>query len=243
MKLERTRPDGCLSDFLLDHLINDELEEKQRLQASDHLAGCSPCAARLEAMNKNRDAFRENPPALELSARKESRRGMSWLLAPAGAVAALVAVVIWLAIPGDDSPGIRTKGKPSLGFFVKHGDSVRPGKHGDTVYPEDKLRFFYTWNRPGHLAILSLDGAGQISVYYPRGEKAAAIRPGEKVAIEESAVLDETLGKEVFLGYFCEQAIGIEDLKKAVARHSDPQAVPQGCLLDKFPVVKRKNQP
>ncbi|XXX74892.1 DUF4384 domain-containing protein [Sorangium sp. So ce134] len=254
------RRDGCLSDLKIDELMAGQLDAAAAQEADAHLAGCSRCAARRSAIEAERAAFAAAAPPLQVGPPRLDRRAPAgraaaagraprrWLLpAAASALAAAAAAALFFrAAPGareEVSPGERIKGGERLGFYVKRGEQVVPGGAGERLLPGDALQFTYTSAEARYLAILSVDGASQASVYYPSGPLAARIEPGRDVPLPQSTVLDGTLGTERIYGVFCAEAITVEPLRAALAANPDALSVPPGCDVDTLTAEKVAGSP
>lgn len=226
-----TRPEGCLSDFAFDRRLAGELDPREEAEARAHVEECARCASRWEELSREREAFAAEPLPSGLRARAHARISKGRLFATAGALAAAAAIV--LAVRALPSDGARTKGDDvKLSFYVKHGSSVRLGASGDAVAPGDALRFVYTARTAQHLAVLSVDGARRVSVYYPNGSTAARAPAGADVALPESTVLDDTLGDETLYGVFCPEPFALEPLRTALEASPDRAPLPEGCAVE-----------
>jgi hypothetical protein len=105
------------------------------------------------------------------------------------------------------------------------------------VFPNDAINFTASTDRPAFLAIISVDGGGKVSVYYPEGRTAAPLRVGRDQVLRLSVVLDDVLGLERLVGVFCDRPIPIDQLEAAVAHNA---ALPAGCLADALTIEKRR---
>jgi hypothetical protein len=152
--------------------------------------------------------------------------------------AAAAALALWLAVSPERRAGLetRTKGNPTIGFYVKHGDAVRRGGAGEVVFPRDALDFTASTDRPRYLAIISIDGAGVASAYYPGGAIASHLPAGQDQLLPLSVALDDTLGIERLVGVFCDVALPIAQLRDAIAHGV---ALPAGCSADALTIEKR----
>ncbi len=233
----RHRPEACLSDFALDRRLAGELDEQEEREARAHLETCDRCAGRFGELARERDAFRAEPvpPAFETPSRRKASRAR--LVAATSVLAMAAAILLFVRFrPGD---GTRPKGDAvRLGFYVKHGESVRLGGSGEHVAPGDALRFVYTARRTRHLAILSVDGARHATVYYPSGGAAAPAPPGDEVALPVSTVLDDALGEETIYGVFCPDAFAVEPLRLALEVSPDHAPLAPGCVVEKLTLRK-----
>ena len=87
--------------------------------------------------------------------------------------------------------------------------------------------------------ILSLDGAGVATVYYPAGSRSAAVGVIGAKPLESSVVLDGTLGEEKLFGIFCEEPFELESLRAALARDKRLPPLPR-CHVDELSIQKQK---
>jgi hypothetical protein len=231
--------EGCLSDFALDRAVAGEALDEAQLT---HLAACDRCAARRVELAKERDAF--VPPELPATPPVTAPAPAPLRLVSAGVgvlLAAAAAVVILVGLPDAPvvDPGVRTKGDVALGLFVKRGDVVTLGGPGEVVHPGDELRFTMRLAKPARVAVLSLDGAGVASVYFPSSGPMPEVREtGRDVPLELSTELDDTLGVERLYGLACAAPIDLSVVRAALARDGT-LTPPAGCTVDQLEVVKR----
>jgi hypothetical protein len=115
---------------------------------------------------------------------------------------------------------------------------VTLGTDGQQVFPGDRLRFSITTGKPAHVAILSLDGAGVASVYFPQGKTSRSYGTVNGLALDSSVLLDSTLGTEIMWALFCDKEFALEPLRAELER-AGRLAVPAGCTLDRHTIVKR----
>ncbi len=233
MTERRARPEGCLSDFAFDLRLAGELAPDEAAAATAHLATCTRCTARAGAMLEARDSFAAGAPALRLRSTKVVSRGMSATLYAALAMAA--AVLLFVAVrPRAVELGTRAKGRgPRIDYYVSHAGSIRHGIASERVLPGDRVRFVVAATEPAEVAILSVDGAQNVTVYYPSGPQSVRVAAGDDVALPESTTLDAVLGEETIYAVFCPEAFAIAPLRAALdAAPSRAPAVASGCTLD-----------
>lgn len=146
------------------------------------------------------------------------------LLRPApigGLIAAAAAVLLWVKWPrqalllDDDEahdasetgepPYLGLKGGDAVRAYVRRGAQVLPLDGGGTVHPGDALRFAVDPRQGRYALVVSIDGAQQISVYFPFGGEAsdpigptreADVEADGNIALAGSVELDATLGDE-----------------------------------------------
>jgi hypothetical protein len=236
--LEPDRSPACLSDFAFDRWLAGLCPSDEAAAAAQHVASCARCSARhAELVEEKRGWQQARPPV-----RRLPRTPLALASGLALAAAALLALRLTPGAPAPDMT--RSKGARAIGFYVKHAQSVRRGGTGELVAPGDALRFFYTSDRPAFIAVLSIDGAGQGSVYYPSAApaRAVAVAAGRELPLPASTVLDGVLGRETLVGLFCDAPIELEPVLQALTR--DPAApAPLGCSLDRLAIEKREDAP
>jgi hypothetical protein len=230
------RPEGCLSDFAFDRRLAGELEAHEEEAARAHVDGCTRCTRRWEELSRELEAFANEPlpPRLRAHARGSRTR---LVVAASAVLAAAAALVLFLRPPAID--GTRMKGGDvKLGFYVKHGESVRLAGPGERVGPGDALRFVYSSRAPQHLAILSVDGARHASIYFPSGATTTLVAAGTDVALPESTILDATLGDETIYGVFCPEPFAPEALRRELEAAPDRVPNPKGCVVETAHLTK-----
>ncbi len=217
--MERSRSEGCLSDLKLDRWVAGELSETAVAEAQTHVDGCAACAERKRIFSEAQQDFAETAPALVAPKAKRT----PWLWAgPVTGLAVAAAAALWF----QPTETVRSKGGFDLGFYVQSGDSVRQGETGEKLLPGDQVRFEYTSETPVHLTILSTDGAGVISTYYPVSDS-TELAAGVQVSLPGAIQLDATLGVETVVGIACAEPVSIEVLKEQV--RSGDRLFPEGC--------------
>ncbi len=253
---EPTRPEGCSSDLRMDRFLAGELTEAEQTAFSRHVASCGRCAGRLASISAERARLDERAPAFLTAAAAQPLANASlsgaappsvWRkAAPALTIlAAAAAVVLWVARPDRALPPVvsgettQAKGGSRIGFYVARGEELELGSSGDPVFPADRLQFYYSTDSAGYLALVSVDGARVVSVYFPSGPKAELVRAGREVALPRSWILDQTLGDELVWGLFCDKAIELESVRTAL--EASPTSAPRvpGCHVDGLRLVKR----
>jgi hypothetical protein len=244
----RRRPAGCLSDFLFDRLIaNDLAGDPAAEDVRAHLASCARCRNRLAEFEAV-----EAPPFGKVFAQslesKPLREATRWTL-PAIALAAAAALVVSFRIKQNDEPAAtRTKGVLSLDLVLRRpsGEVTRPAQ-GETVFPGDALRFEVTSARPGFVAVLGLDAAGAVTVYAPVSESTIHLEAGTPTVLPGSIVADSTLGPERIVAVLCAQLPPFDELRQAALRAlsqagGDPHRVTRlgtPCSESSFLIDKR----
>lgn len=115
-------------------------------------------------------------------------------------VAAALALVLVRPGPG---PSGRLKGEVDLGFYVQRAGEVLPGDPGGTFSAGDRLQFTYRASGYDSLVLVSVDGEGTLSRYYPAtGDAPVPVVPGDRHVLDGAVELDDAPGPEVFVAVF-----------------------------------------
>lgn len=254
MKLERLRTrsgEECLSDLQLDALALGALDAAQARQAEHHLSSCTRCAERRQGLDDatrgSAEALARSPSRASLAAGRAARRSTrrAWLGGALGALAAAAALLLLIGRSPllSDADEVRTKGTSRVGFFVRHAGVVRRGNERERVSPGDALRFVVTSSVPRYVAVLSRDGAGQVSVYHPSGPRAARVEPGVERPLDTSVVLDDVLGEERLYALTCSEPIELAALSDGLRQTGGEPAWPVACSLERFVLIKQEAKP
>jgi hypothetical protein len=216
-ELRRARAEGCLSDLVLDRLVMGEVAPST---AGDHLRGCEPCRARLEDLR----AEAGQGQVVELASRR--RRRWPVVVAAAGLVAAAAALL--LLVRPRDPGGVVAKGQGGLAMYVRGADGQVARWREGAVHPGDALRFAVTGHGTRFVAVLARDGAGQVSVYFPPGDRAAPVDLDGETPLPGSVTLDQVIGRERAVVLVCASPVHLEPLRAAF-EHAGDLPAPPGC--------------
>jgi len=183
-------------EWLLERYLLDELPRKRRRQLEKALAQNPGLQAKLEELRlEDRRILSAYPPeqvipqilgrarlARKGAAVSRSRR-LAWVAAPALAMAVFLLVILppilqrRLGAPGDSPPGNYTGVKgggqrplptPELRLYRRVADTDQLLHDGATARPGDLLQLAYAAGGETHGVILSIDGAGSISLHFPQ---------------------------------------------------------------------------
>jgi hypothetical protein len=154
-----------------------------------------------------------------------SRQALAYSAAAALAAAALVLAVVqpWrdgAPNPADDgAAAVRVKGAVALDLYALQDGDVIEAEPGVVLRPGDRVQFTYSSGPLDHLIVLGVDGRGTLSRYYPeRGADSLAVAPGSRVVLEDSLVLDDAPGPEVFVAVFSDDPLQVVEVERAIQR-------------------------
>jgi hypothetical protein len=240
----------CPSHFRLDRLAMGELAGPEREAVLLHVEACAACQARRA---ERREAEARHTVDLTLLRRLQvppeaaapSPPGRSGLRLVMAAGAALAAAAVLLVLPGANealrTPETRLKGAAHSALFVAEDGRVRAASEAAVVYPGSTLQVTVSSPERAFAAVVSVDGAGQRSVYVPyapEGAPAAMVElpAGRDVPLPQSTVLDDVLGPETVAVFICREALA--DPRALLERATEGEA-PAGCVVDRYALDKR----
>jgi hypothetical protein len=237
---ERAPGDGqCVSDFAFDKLVRGLLTAEQRERARQHVASCVKCRRRLEAIEAAKAAFAGRAVPVAAAHAASNRGSLTRLHVASVAVGALAAAAALLLVARrpDAGPGQRIKGTgESFGFAIVRPDGSAAGDElTGAARPGDRLQWRFELRQTRYVAVLSRDGAGRASTYFPSGERAAAIQPNATVPI--ATELDAVLGSESVYGIMCSTPIELAPLRKELELKGTLQ-VPKECDVERYSFTK-----
>jgi hypothetical protein len=214
--LVRQRPEGCLSDLLLDRWLAGELAgHPEGEPVRSHLGQCPACSDRLRGLQQEPALL--PPPVAPRPARRASAAWFPYA-AVTGLGALAVSVVMFLHARPAVQPGLRAKGDLQLEVVVRrrdgHSEAVMPG---DALAAGDLVRFLVSADG-GFPFVIGLDAAGAVSPYFPTAGVPLPLPAGRSQVLPGSVVLDETLGAERFLLLNCNEATNVDLVVQAGRR-------------------------
>jgi hypothetical protein len=242
--------DGHLPFETLDRMLLSALSPAEKQGAESHIESCERCRAAFQTLRADCDHFDRDifPRTLgKVRQRLEqpaNRFDLSWLnlkqLWPAAGLAAAAAAVL-LVVPRtlshpEDDYDIGVKGGPAIQVYGLHAGAVRNLATGSRVAVGDRLRFVVDSSGYEYLLIASVDGAGNVSAFFPSSGSSSASIPRGRSEAPGSVELDAARGPEVLMGYFSHQPLELEKIAPQLKANADHPPRIEGASL---PVVIR----
>jgi hypothetical protein len=203
-----------LSNFAIDELASGLVTDAR---ARAHLEGCARCRDELGATEAARAEFARDVFPRTVGRLRVPRK--RWWRVPAIAVSFAAALVLWLwsghRTHSSDSE-IAIKGEVTFRVFAKRGDAVFAVRDATRLAPGDRIRFVAGSRNPGYLLVVSIDGAGAATVYYPFGGERSAAIGSEQDELPGSIVLDRAPGPERVFALFSAQPLDAAPVLRAL---------------------------
>lgn len=136
-----------------------------------------------------------------------TQRLKAWWVAGA-VLPVLAAALLVVQLPTGEGPSDRLKGPAGAGsvhldFLLLQDGEVIHGSPEVLARPGDRIQFRYEARGFEDLVLLSIDGAGTLTVFWPEaGDEPEAVEPRGEQLLEGSVILDDAPGPEAFLAVF-----------------------------------------
>jgi hypothetical protein len=245
--------DRRLPDYLLERLALGELPEDAAREAEEQLAREPGGAQRLSDLRaSNAELLARHPPqavAREIARRQRAvivqlrRRRAAWLAASAGVLATAVLAVVLR--PAPEQTWI--KGDAALLVYRSRGAQAEQLQSGASARAGDTVQLAYARARQAYGAIVSLDGAGKVTLHLPEqeGEAARLVRDA-RTELPHAYELDAAPGFERFFLVASDSpfraSAALEAAHKLAARgdaaRTEPLALPKGFEQSSFLLLK-----
>jgi len=222
----------AVPDALLERYLAGDLPAEKKAALDAQLTADD--RARLDELRADSAAYLvKHPPGPLVAKLGDAPRRPWWQFLAPVVVAATVAVVLWVRTREPDET---VKGGVVFAVQKRDGGGVRGG---DVVHPKDVVRFELRAPGPGYVAVLSRDGAGHVTVYYPYGEVDAAPYLPEQSLLPGAIALDDTLGEEKVYALWSGHGFKLTPLVEALERDGRMSA-PDGVTLLELDWDKRQ---
>jgi hypothetical protein len=233
--------ESCVSDLAIDRSLSTELTQAAQGELESHVARCVRCGVRYDLIARQREAFFSRAPDWETFSEPQRRSRSHWLRWASGGALAAIAALCFIG-PALDTvapqvAGLRTKGSPHIGVYIKRGDKVLQGASGDIVHPGDRLRFTYSNERDAQFALLHADQSGA-EIYFPVANTSVHLPAARDAALDFAIELDEVSGDERVFGLFCDAPLALEPVRVALQTDGTVPELP-GCHVDSLMLQKR----
>jgi len=228
------------------------LPEDRRRDLAAHVLHCARCAETQQALQRAAAHFRAEvlprslPHVLAAAAGPVGRLQRWWWEVSArtrwALLAAPVAALLVLGAGGagifgrhgqgpaagdQEEPAISIKGGPALHVFVRRGDRVFVPRPREALAPGDAVRFVVEPAGHRYLLVVSIDGAGKVSVYHPfDGAASAPLAGTARVELPGSIVLDRAPGPERIFALFSDAPVAVAAVRQQLERQAAGEMSP-----------------
>ncbi len=229
-------PEWLLERYVAGDLPSDEADEvRGRLRAEE---GGLARAAALEQSNidvRIRYPGRDMVPEIRRKAGVAEPTVRSWkLMVPMLVAAVALLVLVPTIVPSTPTnPDILLKGaQPLLRVYQQIDGAAVRVKPGDRLPAGATLQLAYEAAGASHGVIVSIDGAGVVTVHHPpSGSDATSLEIGGQVLLPTAYQLDEAPGFERFFLVVGSEPVPLSMVKTSAARLAGSPAAGSGSLV------------
>jgi hypothetical protein len=245
-----TKSPSTTPDWLIERLAQGELDDEAAADVRRRLTeeGRAPDEVLAALRASNRELLQEHPPAVAAEAIRRRmaaasarpKRARTPLFVFGGPVLAAGAVAVALLVarptpPPEGDSGIHDRIKtPTRLVVYRHGTSGNERlADGAQAARGDLLQLEYVTPLPGWGVVLSIDGAGNVTLHLPDGAakgEAPALQAGRMVRLPSAYELDDAPGFERFFFVTSEHPFAvapvIEAARALAARPSAARTAP-----------------
>ena len=211
-----------LSSLQLDALALGAMEPVLAAAARAHLASCARCRADDSTAAAARAHFTaallpQTMGAVRRRADASQRARRAWLPGLLLAFGAATALLFWARpAPVEDDLLAKSAG-PSVTAYYRRGDRVAPVAAGERLRRGDAVRLTVIPAARRFVAVLSLDGAGHVTRWFPLDAAESRALPAGRTELPGSIVLDASPGPERLFAFFSSAPLPLAVLEARLA--------------------------
>jgi hypothetical protein len=209
-----THPFGTLE--LIAYRSGDLPAEKQA-QIAAHLEQCAQCRDRLNDLAREQQGFLQKLPFESIKTAAPAARVLTFrrFSRPVYALAATLVLCLTAAFYYSSRvPSYRLKGDVSITLHVRGANDQIEVRPDQNYFPGEQIQLTYSCGDLVNFVLLSMDSSGAITTYYPFDrDSSIALPPGADLPLPNSIVLDDYLGRELYLAVFSRTALKVENIK------------------------------
>ncbi|HEY4175592.1 MAG TPA: zf-HC2 domain-containing protein [Kofleriaceae bacterium] len=217
------------SSLAIDTLAANRMSAPEASAVRAHIDTCERCRADFAEANAavstfTREVFPRTRDRLTVPARPWWRSLLP-VLAP---VLAAAMVLVWFVRRPESVPThedvIRTKGGLTFRVFARRDHTVHLVQDGEALAAGDQIRFVAGGTSKRYILVVSIDGRGTASVYYPYGGSGSALLGDGTSELPGSIVLDTAPGAERLFAVFTPEPIAagpvLEQLRAIASKNA-----------------------
>jgi hypothetical protein len=216
-----------------------DLPEERSRELREHIQGCLYCRGFLEKLESEKALFLQKHPyesaAPDLSA-AESGSSSKGLYAAAALLALFLTAGLYF-FTNPREPETRIKGETGIEIHVKEAGQAAVSRTEHVYYPGEYIQVSYSCGKENMFTLMSIDETGKITCYFPAAQESSMVlERGAGIPLPNSSVLDDYLGRELFMAVFSEQKLDLSEVKDGIRRSYDEA----GNIQDLVPDLNKK---
>ena len=192
-----------------------------RTRIRQHLNECFSCRGLVNALEEERLSFLQAMPfektITELPRIRRQTPQRRAIYSLAACLTLLLGLGAFFAANRPDT--FRSKGGVAIGIFVKTRDGRILSRKDNVYRPGEQIQFVYSCGAESHFALMSLDERGSLTLFHPQGaDSLTTLEKGRDLPLPSSIVLDDYLGREMYVAVFSRLPRPLQDVKSAIVK-------------------------
>lgn len=204
-----------IASYVAGDLTPDESKGLQK-----HLQECPNCQAYYESLTHEKEAFLSNYPfeSLKLSEPKNHLPfpNLKRYYALAAAIVLLLAgSSIYYSLQKQNMD--RIKGESGIDIVVQDLNGTINKRDSHIYHPNEHIQILYSCTGKNDFILFGIDNKGTVSLYFPQeGDSSIGLQKGADIPLPNSILLDEYIGKELFLAFFSDKKLYVPHVKEHI---------------------------
>jgi hypothetical protein len=217
---------GCPPDPILELYLAGELPFGSLSRV--HVSSCPRCAARLEQMKRDGDAYLESESARAVAQRlrrlEPRKAGRRLAFAGWGAILPLAAAAMWLLLFRTPvTPDLHAKGAGAVSLVVDHGGAVAPW-NGRPLSPGDILQLSWTRADAAFVAVIGREDREAPVRWFPEKAALAERLPAGTRSFGDGMRFDPPFHGAVYV-FISDRPFATDALEAALREGREPEFV------------------
>jgi hypothetical protein len=207
-------------------LMTGDLPPAKEKVLREHLESCETCRKYANLLHEEKREFLSRYPFESM----HQHHGATVYRFPSYKYVYALAATIILAIvgstylyrnPAQQEMAMRTKGGAGAGeairCVVKKLDGSIEQRSTSVYHPGERIQCIYSTAARNAFILLSIDEKGVLSTYFPAsGDSSILLERGTDIPLPSSILLDNYLGRELFIAMFSKKPVPVSPLKEKV---------------------------
>ncbi len=200
----------------------DDLSQKERATFETHLQECSECRDYYELLTREKNDFLAKYPYEPFAIPKTKKIipfPMSNRIYALAASLLFLLTGTWIYYSSQQPDTMRIKGGNDIRVVVQGLDGTIEERSSHTYHPGERIQCIYSCTDRNNFMLFSLDETGALSTYLPAaGDSSITLQKGADIPLPNSILLDDYIGKELFIAIFSERPLYVPGVKQYIKK-------------------------
>ena len=208
--------------FQIASYVAGDLSSDESKRLEKHLLECPDCQAYYESLTHEKEAFLSNHPfeSIKISEPKKylSFPNMRRYYALAATIVLLlVGSSVYYSLQRQNRD--RIKGETGIGIVVQDLNGNIEKRDSHIYHPNERIQILYSCAGKNNFILVGIDDKGTLSIYFPQeGDSSIGLQKGADIPMPNSILLDDYIGRELFLAFFSDEKLYVPNVKKHILK-------------------------